>query len=109
MKKILTYCLLFLALSCSKENNNDQTEFLFYLIHNQEDVDNFKATKIYGNLQIVGEGIYDLSGLSTLTSVGAIVIEDTQLTNLHGLHNLQYLTGKVHLENIEGYEDHVDW
>lgn len=105
MKKILTYCLLFLVLSCSKEDNSNQTEFLFYIIHNQDDIDNFKATKIFGNLEIEGDDIHDLSGLSSLTSVGAIVIENTQITNLYGLHNLQNLLGKVYLENNPILED----
>jgi len=105
MRKLLALFLLTLFISCSKEDNANQTEFLFYIIESQEDVDEFKATKIYGNLEIDGEGIHDLSGLSTLTSVGAIVIENTQLTNLHGLHNIQNLTGKVHLENNSILED----
>ncbi len=105
MKKLLALFLLILLISCSKEDTSDQTEFLFYIISDQEDIDQFKATKIYGNLEIDGEGIHDLSGLSTLTSVGAIVIENTQLTDLHGLHNVQNLTGKVHLENNPILED----
>ena len=105
MKKILSLILLILFVSCSKEDTTNQTEFLFYIINDQDDVDQFKATKIYGNLEIDGEGIQNLSRLSTLTSVGAIVIENTQLTDLQGLHNLQYLTGKVHLENNPILED----
>jgi hypothetical protein len=105
MKKILVIFLLTSLISCSKVDTSDQTEFLFYIIQNQDDVDNFKATRIFGDLQIDGEAVHDLSGLSTLTSVGAIVIRNTQLTNLQGLHNLQNLRGKVHLENNPLLED----
>ena len=105
MRKVFPLILLVSLISCSKVDTSNQTEFLFYIIQNQEDVDEFKATKIFGNLEINGETIHDLSGLSTLTSVGAIVVRNTQLTNLQGLHNLQNLTGKVHLENNPILED----
>jgi hypothetical protein len=105
MKKLFALLMLVLLFACSKEDRSDQTEFLFYIIETQEDVDEFNATKIFGNLEIDGEGIHDLSGLSTLTSVGAIVIQNTQLTNLNGLQNIQNLTGKVHLENNHKLED----
>jgi hypothetical protein len=105
MRKLFALTLLILFVSCSKEDTSNQTEFLYYIINDQEDVDQFKATRIHGNLEINGEEVHDLSGLSTLTSVGALVIRNTQLENLYGLHNLTGLNGKVHLENNPILED----
>jgi hypothetical protein len=105
MKKLFALFLLASMISCSKVDTSNQTEFLFYIIESQEDMVDFKATRIFGNLEINGEDIHDLSGLSTLTSVGSIVIRNTKLTDLQGLHNIQNLNGKVHLENNNLLED----
>ena len=72
---------------------------------NQAQIDNFPinypgCTKIKGNVRIVGPGITNLNGLSTLASIGGHVrIDYTDLTCLTGLDGLTSIGGYLEVDN----------
>ena len=43
MKNLFALFLLLALIACSKVDTSNQTEFLFYIIENQEDMNDFKA------------------------------------------------------------------
>lgn len=69
--------------------------------NDQYQIDNFPVTypgctMINGNVNILGSGIQDLSGLSQIISIGgSLEIDNTDLTNMNGLSNLQHIVGDV--------------
>lgn len=58
----------------------------------QSQIDNFNYTEVTGNLQISGNNITNLDGLSELETVGGFLwIQNTNLTNTDGLSSLTFV------------------
>lgn len=71
----------------------------------QEQIDNFKndypgCSEIEGNILIYGIGIYNLTGLNVLTSIGGYleIICTQSLINLNGLENLTHIGSHLRIE-----------
>ena len=82
----------------------------------QEQIDNFQTdypdcTVIEGNVEINGDSISNLTGLSSITTImGDLIINGTYLTNLEGLENLLkirrdlIIVSNDMLINLSGFE-----
>lgn len=116
MKKHILPALLALLLSIAAQAQSCLPNGI--TLTHQSQIDNFAAnypgcTVIQGDLTLdesVGGGdIFDLNGLSVLTEVtGNLAIRANELSNLHGLHNLTAVGGRLdviieyELQNLEG-------
>lgn len=91
---IKLYSLVALALAISINLHAQCTDVTFT---HQSDINAFPytgCTTISGSLTISGNDIYDLEGLSNLTSVGQLVIKNTtSLYDLSGLGGVTAITG----------------
>ncbi len=105
-------------LSCSNDNgteSGDQSNppdenvscgFENEYINTQSAIDNFTRREVHGTLYITGGLVQDLSGLSDLTFIGKLVVQNTNLTSLAGLDNLITLCdGEIELINNIDLED----
>ncbi|WP_046757789.1 receptor L domain-containing protein [Kordia jejudonensis] len=96
LKFITTFTLLliFINNSVAQEVKEGQWD-----INSQSEVSEYKNTsKITGMFWITGEDVHDLSPLSNLTEVAALVIMGTDLSSLKGLENLSKVK-YIHIEN----------
>ncbi len=73
-----------------------------YFFFHQHEIDNFPnsypaCTNLKGNVKISGDSIFNLSGLSTITSIDKNLrfSNNYSLTNLTGLNNLQTIGGDL--------------
>lgn len=107
MRNSLLTVLLFLILCSGLQAQ--YCGFSGITLASQSDVDNFPAnypgcTIVEGNLDIVGNGITNLNGLSALTSINKnlLIMGTTGLTSLAGLGSLESVSGVFSLSNNSG-------
>ena len=81
-------------------------------LDSQQDVDNFDPliTELCGYLEIAGDEIYNLDGLSNLVSVNGLQIVNTEVLNLNGLRNLSTINlisivANDRLTSLQGLEN----
>ncbi|MCD4724317.1 MAG: T9SS type A sorting domain-containing protein [Bacteroidales bacterium] len=84
------------------------------LFSTQEEIDNFQinypgCTVIEGKLNITGNNINNLEGLSVLTAIGGDLWVDNNdsINNLTGLHNITSIGGKLSIGGLDAIENLV--
>jgi len=101
------FLAIFLLLTPSLQSQNCPNSGV--TLSSQKEVDDFVNTysdcsRIIGVLEITGDDVTDLSGLSSLTKVthGIKIHDSESLSNLKGLQNISFLKGGILLlENLE--------
>ncbi len=109
MKKILLFILI-IGLNISSYAQLCLPNGVIF--SNQEDIDNFSTiypscTKIIGNVEVTGDNITNLNGLSQInqTMSSFSVTNTTLLTTLEGLNNLDSVGGNLSFSNNLGLTD----
>jgi hypothetical protein len=98
MKKVFT---LIIAVSITFAGFSQSCLLEGITFHNQADIDNFQTnfpncTQIDGNVNIWGNSLTNLNGLSVLTSIGGYVF-------IHNTYSLYNLSGLDNLTSVGGY------
>lgn len=112
INKTCFFGILLLFTSCSKEDSKGSIQELKIIgnisITSQQQLDIFNYNVVTGTLSIGwvdGSNIRDLSGLSTLDSVGRIeVVNNPLLQSLDGLQNLSYV-GELYIGGNDQLSD----